>query len=240
MSSVQLLKSKKRAFFKSHLKRLGPKTVGFNSVHSSLAECLLNLNIWSENQTIASYRAMKGEISPTFFEQKCHKNPCFVFPQLRDRPKSSSDYIISTKKNLDKLSPKPRSLRGRPAQKMVFVPSQGKWELSPHKRANFFQPANQKLKPVGDIDIFLVPGLAFDREGRRLGRGFGHYDRFLAQSPGLKIGLAHHLQICNKALPEESHDIRMDVVVTDKYFFVPIYKDGYKNMRKNRIKQDFF
>lgn len=72
------------------------------------------------------------------------------------------------------------------------------------------------------IDVFLVPGLAFDRSGRRLGRGSGHYDRALANAPGWKIGLAGSYQISNEDLPEEDHDIRMDAISTEKFILFPI------------------
>ena len=192
LSSVQLLKSEKRTLFKSRLQQIRCENPGLDSVDSSFANLLLSLNIYGENQIIASYKAMKGEISPALFEQKCPKLVRFVFPQFRD-------------------------------QKMIFVSSGGSWEIGPWP--HFFQPAGRKSKPVQKIDIFLVPGLAFDREGRRLGRGGGWYDRFLAQSRGLKIGLAHTCQISNSPLPEESHDVRMDVVVTESYLLVPIRKN---------------
>ena len=73
-----------------------------------------------------------------------------------------------------------------------------------------------------NINIFLVPGLAFDRSGRRLGRGGGHYDRTLANAPGWKIGLAGSYQISNEDLPEEDHDIRMDAISTEKFTLFPI------------------
>lgn len=66
-------------------------------------------------------------------------------------------------------------------------------------------------------DLILVPGLGFDRTGRRLGRGGGFYDRFLATLPSSipRIGLSFDFQIC-EAIPTESHDIRMSAVVTER------------------------
>jgi 5-formyltetrahydrofolate cyclo-ligase len=62
-----------------------------------------------------------------------------------------------------------------------------------------------------------VPGLAFDRKLFRLGRGRGFYDRALANTSGLKIGLASVQQISNTDIDSEEHDCPMDVVVTEKY-----------------------
>ena len=64
----------------------------------------------------------------------------------------------------------------------------------------------------------LVPGLAFDHKGRRLGRGKSFYDRFLSQAkmlPALKIGICWDLQIVDR-VPTEDWDIPMDVLVTEE------------------------
>ncbi len=67
-------------------------------------------------------------------------------------------------------------------------------------------------------DLILVPGLAFDRQGRRLGFGGGYYDRFLARpgcAPSLSIGLAHDFQLVDE-LPAEAWDQRMGLVLTGR------------------------
>jgi 5-formyltetrahydrofolate cyclo-ligase len=68
-----------------------------------------------------------------------------------------------------------------------------------------------------ELDLLIVPGVAFDRLGGRLGHGHGFYDRLLRgvrpQVP--KIGLAFECQIVT-AVPMEPHDVRLDVVVTEK------------------------
>jgi 5-formyltetrahydrofolate cyclo-ligase len=58
-----------------------------------------------------------------------------------------------------------------------------------------------------------VPGLAFDRFGRRLGRGRGFYDRLLAEIPGQRCGVAFDQQIL-EALPTEPHDSQMHALAT--------------------------
>ena len=62
--------------------------------------------------------------------------------------------------------------------------------------------------------LWLVPGVGFDRRGRRLGRGAGHYDRMLARVTGLKVGVAYDWQLVNR-LPSGPHDVSVDRVVTD-------------------------
>ena len=62
---------------------------------------------------------------------------------------------------------------------------------------------------------WLVPGIAFTSNGTRLGRGGGFYDRLLADSTGLRIGVAHHFQVVDD-IPSAAHDIHMDIIVTDR------------------------
>lgn len=75
-------------------------------------------------------------------------------------------------------------------------------------------------EPIGDDlapppDLILVPGLAFDRCGYRMGRGGGFYDRWLEQHPGAKkIGLCFQCQLVER-VPRELHDMQMDGVVTE-------------------------
>ena len=82
---------------------------------------------------------------------------------------------------------------------------------------NILEPENPiKIK---EVDVFLVPGLAFTASGKRLGRGGGYYDKLLSKYPDtLKIGITFNERIMQD-LPTESHDISMDYVFTnDKYY----------------------
>ena len=87
-------------------------------------------------------------------------------------------------------------------------------ELSP---AMLGIPAPPGAAPViapGDLDLVLVPALAFDRAGYRLGYGGGYYDRYLIGIPAVTIGLARKLLI-RASLPREPHDIAVEYVVTE-------------------------
>lgn len=69
---------------------------------------------------------------------------------------------------------------------------------------------------LNDCQMVCVPGVAFDHEGRRLGRGKGYYDRALANYQGTKVGVAYSAQISDSLIPYDSWDIRMSYLVTDK------------------------
>jgi 5-formyltetrahydrofolate cyclo-ligase len=74
--------------------------------------------------------------------------------------------------------------------------------------ATFFSPDS--------ITGYLIPGLAFNRDGVRLGRGKGYYDRLLKNYKGKKVGVAFSQQLWDGALPNEEHDIKMDYVITNE------------------------
>ncbi len=79
------------------------------------------------------------------------------------------------------------------------------------------EPKEKKMRPVRlrDIDLIVVPGVAFDAKGRRIGRGGGYYDRFLKRFKGRVslIGLAFRFQKVTK-LPTSFRDIPVDAVLT--------------------------
>ena len=80
------------------------------------------------------------------------------------------------------------------------------------------EPAEAEIVSPKEVDAWLVPGLAFTRNGKRLGYGGGWYDRLLADAPkdAWKIGIAHAFQVVDD-LPSESHDILLsEVIVTRK------------------------
>ena len=90
-------------------------------------------------------------------------------------------------------------------------------ELIGWRRSTAFgmlEPLGPSVDP-GMIDLALVPGLGFTRRGSRLGRGKGHFDRFLPRlrADCFKVGVCHNVQLLDD-LPTEPHDVPMDAVVT--------------------------
>ena len=77
---------------------------------------------------------------------------------------------------------------------------------------NILEPQNEPY--TGGFDLIVVPGVAFDRNGNRLGRGRGYYERFLCQHLDVKrIGICFDFQLIDE-VPAESFDIRMDEVIS--------------------------
>jgi 5-formyltetrahydrofolate cyclo-ligase len=78
------------------------------------------------------------------------------------------------------------------------------------------EPKEKAFAKEGEIGAFVVPGVAFDLRGFRIGWGKGHYDRFLSRNGNaVKIAPAYDFQVVRR-IDAEPHDIRMDFVVTEK------------------------
>lgn len=79
----------------------------------------------------------------------------------------------------------------------------------------------ERERDINEVDLVIMPGVAFDMQGTRLGYGAGYYDKLLS---GLKrniplIAIAYEEQTVD-SLPSEDHDIRIDMIVTDKRIIV--------------------
>lgn len=84
-----------------------------------------------------------------------------------------------------------------------------------HHPFGFAQPLASAPTWDGPIDVVLVPGLAFSPRGGRLGKGAGHYDRFLGTSPtAIRVGVTADALVV-EGLPTESHDIEMTHLATE-------------------------
>jgi 5-formyltetrahydrofolate cyclo-ligase len=111
------------------------------------------------------------------------------------------------------------------ATKQFYLPRVNGLELDilPYDKSKLESGAYSIEEPVGDelldpskLDLIIVPAVAFDHSGNRLGRGKGFYDRLLCKTTAVKIGVGYDFQIIED-IPVESHDIPMDLVLTPNY-----------------------
>lgn len=75
-------------------------------------------------------------------------------------------------------------------------------------------PENAKVADMKNTDIVVVPGVAFSKDGRRIGFGKGCYDRLLFEYSGVKVGFCYDFQITSE-IPADCHDIKMDFLVSE-------------------------
>ena len=113
--------------------------------------------------------------------------------------------------------------RAAPDRSMAFLEIDKDWTLDnstddlgipapENNTGSFFNPDH------GAETLVLIPGLAFDNSGNRLGRGKGYYDRFLADPRmqlALKVGIGWNFQVVSE-VPVSAHDIPMDWIVTEE------------------------
>ncbi len=82
-----------------------------------------------------------------------------------------------------------------------------------------WEPSSQHmLVRTDEIDLALVPALAYDIRGIRLGRGGGYYDRYLGDFSGVTVGLCRDV-LLQERLPAEAHDRPVDIVLTETWLF---------------------
>jgi 5-formyltetrahydrofolate cyclo-ligase len=104
---------------------------------------------------------------------------------------------------------------------LTFHAVRGAADLIPRGRLHIREPAaTLPLVPLSAIELFVVPGLGFGREGQRLGHGAGYYDATLKEAPKATplVGLAFQEQVL-EALPTEAWDVRMTYVLTEDATF---------------------
>jgi 5-formyltetrahydrofolate cyclo-ligase len=79
----------------------------------------------------------------------------------------------------------------------------------------------EKRVAPGDLDLIMVPGVAFDKSGGRMGHGFGYYDKLLqhARADAPLVALAFECQLFPE-IPTQAHDIFMDKIITEKTIYV--------------------
>jgi len=104
----------------------------------------------------------------------------------------------------------------------LYLPKVSKNEILPVKvkdlsslkkgYAGIMEPEGESVSPE-KIDIVVVPAVAYDLKGHRLGYGKGYYDRFLKSTQALKVGVAYDFQVVDQ-LPVEEHDIPVDLIIT--------------------------
>ncbi len=82
------------------------------------------------------------------------------------------------------------------------------------------EPTGDDLVDPATLELIIVPAVAYDRKGNRLGRGKGYYDRLLTTTRAAKIGVAYEFQMVDEGIPAEQHDVPVDIVITDKGLYI--------------------
>lgn len=113
------------------------------------------------------------------------------------------------------------------SSKQFFLPRVNGVDLDilPYDRNRLHMGAFRIEEPTGDditspesIELIIVPAVAYDKLGNRIGRGKGYYDRLLRRTKAMRIGVAYDFQIFDDIKPEP-HDIPVDIVITESAIY---------------------
>lgn len=100
---------------------------------------------------------------------------------------------------------------------MLVQPFSTKNDLKQGK-FGIWEPEIQK-EYISDIDLVIVPGVAFDRYKSRLGRGKGYYDKYFVMNKIKKIGIGYDFQLVDN-VPTANYDIKMDIIITPNHTII--------------------
>jgi len=158
---------------------------------SKIKESLFALDEFKKSKKIMFYVSFNNEVSTIDIikELLMKKEKTIIVPYVL---KKNPILQLSELRNINELEPK------------TFGISEPK--------ENYIREFNYKK-----LDIIILPGIAFDQNGHRIGYGYGYYDRFLKKLDKnvIKIGFAFDFQLVEK-IHEERHDVPVDIVVTDR------------------------
>jgi len=147
---------------------------------------LTKLNQFSSAHTILLYSSFRGEVSLREIKKQCIKNKTLVLPKVDKRKNELKLYEIPDLTYLQK------GFAG-----IMEAPEHLK-EISPKK-----------------IDLTIIPGVAFDKKGNRIGFGQGFYDKLIPNLNCPKIAVAFEFQLVDK-IPTETHDKPIDIIITEE------------------------
>ena len=152
----------------------------------------------------------------------CIKNDKNIMLYLDFNNEVSTDSLIKKLLNLGKIVSSPITLK----EERKLIPSQ----ITDLKNGIQYGAYNiREPKPecspainIKDLDVVIVPAVAYDKNCYRLGYGGGFYDRFLEnlRKDAVTIGIAFDLQIFDE-VPKEAHDAQLDYIVTESRILTP-------------------
>ncbi|MCE5235549.1 MAG: 5-formyltetrahydrofolate cyclo-ligase [Clostridiaceae bacterium] len=163
-----------------------------NRLEQSAAACanVVGLSAFQNAKTVLLYRALPAECDPAAIARAAALSGKRVAYPVCEADNNLSLYV--------------------PEDDSAYIRS-GYGILEPDK-------ARSQKVSADELDLIVVPGLAFDRAGHRLGRGAGYYDRLLNRTRAFKLGFGFREQLAQN-VPTEPFDMKMDCVVLDRWIY---------------------
>ncbi len=174
------------------------------NISRAIAERITQSEIWTDAETIMAYLALPEEVSADdLIQVAMDAGKTVCVPVLSEMPGVMHAVRLLSLQDVI------------PGKLGIREPANSSETISPER-----------------IDMVVVPGAAFDRSGARLGVGGGYYDRFLALTAAIRIGICADEYIMEE-IPMEEHDQHVDYVVTEKR----CYRSGNTERRKRVARQ---
>lgn len=163
-----------------------------------------------------SSAAQKRFIESSFFRAclKKRPGPCKIalYSSFQNEVLTDAIFEKAVQKGIEVCFP--RAVRTQ--RRLAFFKVSSITELSPGSY-DILEPANgEEEAPAQSLGLIIVPGVAFDANGTRLGYGKGYYDRALSEVKCPIVALAYDFQVLREGLPAEPHDIPVQAVITEK------------------------
>ncbi len=170
------------------------------------------------------------EILKRFLRLSAYERAEWIFPFVSTAIEVDTLALIRRSLGDGKRVAVPRCTPGK--VEMFFYEICSLDELKPGAFGVLEPRGDESCKIMGDANTLLVlPGLAFDMDGYRLGYGKGYYDRFLSAFPGVKAGVCYTACL-KQALPHGRYDKRADYLVTEK--FIKQFTHGQRGKHDGR------
>lgn len=160
------------------------------------------------------YEHMSYQIASQLYNDAAFISASHVGITISKFPEVDTYQIIRTAWQLDKKVSVPKCI---PATRQMIFRELEQFNQLESVYSNLFEPIIEKTKQTDteQIDLLLVPGLAFSPKGYRLGFGGGYYDRFLQHYSGQTISLGFSMQI-QQQIPIENHDLAVQKIITNE------------------------
>ncbi len=174
--------------------------------------------IFSQRQGLALDQKEKMDelIYNSVINNSAFVNASVVFIYVSFDNEVDTHRIIEHALSLGKRVCVPRVINRQKGMKALFISSIN--ELKTSKFGILEPEDSENIALQKDMDIAIIPGLAFDKSGGRIGYGGGFYDRFFSYGECKKIAIAYEFQIL-KAIPMEKYDILVHNIITEKNFY---------------------
>ncbi len=179
---------KRKAALRNTMRMLRKEQIAEHALRHSRTICerLLELDQYEAASHIGIYIAMDGEVDLSRFMAHAFTSKKQLYAPCLDE--SSGVYRFASIDSASILSP---------------------------GRFGIHEPSVKNILPVEALHLMIAPGMAFDFEGNRLGRGGGCYDRLLQRFEGCSAGVGYGFQIV-ESVPDDPWDMPLDLVVSEK------------------------